>query len=139
MPPLLTVAVPKAFGQRQLDADHPTPGGITQYIPTDPGPPPLEQYAPAVPVRVVSPTLLPYLCLCLSCCASNCRRCPTTTPPVTYLFRTMWQDLLEEIGAWCIPECQSPKTSQRISQVTTSTTLAHVSAIFARDGADLVL
>ncbi|KAI0281408.1 hypothetical protein BGY98DRAFT_1094890 [Russula aff. rugulosa BPL654] len=37
------------FGQRQLDANHPTPGGITQYIPTDLGPPPLEQYAPAIP------------------------------------------------------------------------------------------
>jgi hypothetical protein len=53
--PLLTVAVPKGFGQRQLDANHPTPGGITQYIPTDLGPPPLEQYAPAIPVRLVYP------------------------------------------------------------------------------------
>ncbi|KAN0123853.1 hypothetical protein V8E52_002343 [Russula decolorans] len=35
-------------GQRQLDADQPTPG-IIQYIPTDPGPPPLEQYVPAIP------------------------------------------------------------------------------------------
>jgi hypothetical protein len=64
MPPSLTVAVPKGFGQRQgdqrqrqLDVDHPTPG-VTQYsIPIYPGPPPLEQYAPAIPVRVVSPTL----------------------------------------------------------------------------------
>ena len=98
-PPLLTVTVPKGFGQRQLDADHPTPG-ITQYIPTDPGPPPLEQYAPAVPasVRVFYPTPLPSLCICsLSYCASNYRRCPTTTRLVTYLFLTMWQDLLEEI------------------------------------------
>jgi hypothetical protein len=61
MHPLLTVAVPKGLGQHrgnqsqlQLDADHPTPG-ITQYVP---GPPPLEQYAPAIPVRVVSPTHL---------------------------------------------------------------------------------
>jgi hypothetical protein len=60
--PLLTVAVPKGLeqrrgdqSQRQLDAGHPTPG-ITQYIPIDPGPPPLEQYAPVIPVRVVSPT-----------------------------------------------------------------------------------
>ena len=57
------VAVPKGLGQHrgnesqhQLDADHATPG-IAQYIPT--GPPPLEQYAPAIPVRVVSPTPLP--------------------------------------------------------------------------------
>jgi hypothetical protein len=63
MSPLLTVSVPKDLGQhqwdqsqRQLDADHPTPG-VTQYdIPIYPGPPPLEQYAPAIPVRVVSPT-----------------------------------------------------------------------------------
>jgi hypothetical protein len=61
MPPLPTVAVPKDLGQqhrgnesqRQLDADHATPG-ITQYIPIHPGPPPLEQYAPAIPVRVLS-------------------------------------------------------------------------------------
>ena len=53
------MAVPKGLGQhqgnqiqRQLDAGHPTPG-ITQYVP---GPPPLERYAPAIPVRVVSPT-----------------------------------------------------------------------------------
>jgi hypothetical protein len=46
--------------QRQLDADHPAPG-IPQYIPNDPGLPPLEQYAPAIPVRVVSPTPLPSL------------------------------------------------------------------------------
>jgi len=39
--------------QRPLDADNPTPG-ITQYTPIDPGPPLLEQYAPAIPVRVVS-------------------------------------------------------------------------------------
>ncbi|KAI0281415.1 hypothetical protein BGY98DRAFT_958881 [Russula aff. rugulosa BPL654] len=37
------------FGQRQLDAGHPTPGEITQYIPINPGPPALEQYAPAIP------------------------------------------------------------------------------------------
>ena len=65
--PLLTVAVPKGLGQHrgnqsQLEADHPAPG-ITQYIPIDPGPPPLEQYAPAIPVRVVSPTPLPSLCI----------------------------------------------------------------------------
>jgi hypothetical protein len=56
------VDVSKGFGQSQLDADHPTPGGITQYIPIDPqaaGPPPLEQYAPVIPVRVDSPTPLP--------------------------------------------------------------------------------
>src|ERR1700679_48077 len=59
MPPLLTVAVLKGLGQqRQLDADRATPG-ITQYIPIDPGPPPFEQYAPAIPVRVVSPSPLP--------------------------------------------------------------------------------
>ena len=53
MPPLLTVAVPKGNGcQRQPNTDHPTPG--IQYIPTDPGPPPLEQYPPAIPVRAVS-------------------------------------------------------------------------------------
>jgi hypothetical protein len=97
MSPLLTVAAPKGLGQRQLDADHPTPGGITQYIPTYPGPPPLEQYAPATPVRVVSPTLFPSLCIYnLSYRASNCR-CPTATPPVTCPLLTMWWDLLEEI------------------------------------------
>ena len=59
------VPVPKGFGQhqgdqsqRQLDADYPTPG-ITQYIPIHPGPPPPEQYAPAIHVRAVSPILLP--------------------------------------------------------------------------------
>ena len=85
------MAVPKGPGQRQLDADHPTPVGIIQYIPTYPGPPPLEQYAHATPVRVVSPTLLLSLCIySLSYCASNCRRRPTTTTPlVTYLFLTM--------------------------------------------------
>jgi hypothetical protein len=89
MLPLLTVVVPKGLGryrgnesQGQLDADsdHPTPG-ITQYIPIDPGPPPLEQYTHAIPVRVVSPTPLPSSDSCiysLSYCASNCRRCPTT-------------------------------------------------------------
>jgi hypothetical protein len=97
MLPLLTVTVPNLKGleqhlgsqsQRQLDANHPTLG-ITQYIPIDPGPPPLEQYAPAIPVRVVSPTPLPNKFICsLSYCASNCR-CPTTAPPVTYLFLTM--------------------------------------------------
>jgi len=36
--------------QHQLDADHPTSTpGITQYIPIDPRPPPLEHYAPAIP------------------------------------------------------------------------------------------
>jgi hypothetical protein len=65
MTPLLTVAVPKGLGQhqgnqsqRQLDADHPAPG-ITQYVP---GPAPLERYAPAIPVRVISPTPLPSSC-----------------------------------------------------------------------------
>jgi hypothetical protein len=88
IPPLLTVVVPKGLGQ--LDADHTTPGGITQYIPTYPGQAPPEQYAPAIPVRVISPTPLPSLCTSysLSYCASNCRRCPTTTPRVTYLFPT---------------------------------------------------
>jgi hypothetical protein len=90
MPPLLTVAVLKGLGQqRQLDADHATPR-IIQYIPIHPGPPPLEQYAPVIPVRVVSPTPLPLLCIySLSYCASNCRRCPTTAPPVTHIFLTM--------------------------------------------------
>jgi hypothetical protein len=104
MTPLLTVAVLKGLeqhrgneSQRQLDADHVTPG-ITQYIPIHPCPPPLEQYAPVIPVRVASPTPLPSLyTYSLSYCASNCRRCPTTAPPVTYLFLTMKQDLLEEI------------------------------------------
>jgi hypothetical protein len=90
------VAVPKGLGQhqgeqskRQLNPDHPTPG-TTQYIPIEHGPPPLEQYAPAIPVRVVSPTPLPSLCVySLPYCASNCRRYPTTTPPVTYLFLTV--------------------------------------------------
>jgi hypothetical protein len=41
-------------GRRQSDAGHPVPG-ITQSIPTAPGPPPLEQYAPGIPVRGVSP------------------------------------------------------------------------------------
>ena len=59
MPPLLTMAVPKGLGQRQLDAGHPTPGEITQYIPISPGPPPLEQYAPAIPVRPVYPAPFP--------------------------------------------------------------------------------
>jgi len=36
------------LGQRQLDTDHSTPGN-TQYFPIVPGPPPLEQYAPAIP------------------------------------------------------------------------------------------
>ena len=92
MLPLLTVAVSKGpeqyrgnQHQRQLDADYPTPG-ITQYIP---GPPPLEQYAPAIPVRVVSPThSLVRIAYSLSYCASNCRTCPTTTPLVIYLFTT---------------------------------------------------
>jgi len=82
--------------QRQLDTNHATPG-ITQYIPIHPGPPPLEQYAPAIPVRVVSPTLLPCAYTLFLTVASNCRRCPATAPPVTYLFLTMWQGLLEEI------------------------------------------
>jgi hypothetical protein len=144
MLPLLTVAVPKGLGQHrgnqsQLDADHPTPG-ITQYIPIDPGPPPLEQFAPVIPVRVVSLTPLPSKFMySLSYCASNCRRCPTTAPPVTYLFLTMYQDLLEGIRAWYIPERQSPKISKRISRVTISTTLAHVSTTFARGGADQVV
>jgi hypothetical protein len=93
--PLLTVAVQKGLGQhrgnqgqRQLDADQPTPG-IIQYIPTDPGPPPLEQYVPAIPVRVVS-NPAPSLCIySLSYHTSNCRRCPTIAPPVTCLFLTM--------------------------------------------------
>jgi hypothetical protein len=93
--PLLTVAVPKGLGQYrgnesqgQLDTDHHTPG--IQYIPADPGSPPLEQYPPAIPVRVVSPTPLPSSCIySLSYRASNCRRCPTTTPLVTYLFITV--------------------------------------------------
>ena len=88
------MAVPKDLGQhrgnqsqRHLDADHPTPR-ITQYIPIEAGPP--EQYAPPISVRVVSPTPLPSLCIySLPYCASSCRRCPTTTPPVTYLFLTM--------------------------------------------------
>jgi len=44
------VAIGLGQSQRQLDADHPTPG-ITQYIPIDPGPgpPQLEQYAPPIP------------------------------------------------------------------------------------------
>ena len=54
------MVVPKGFGQRQLDVDHPTLSEITQYIPTYPGPPPLEQYAPAIPVRVVSLCSLPF-------------------------------------------------------------------------------
>jgi hypothetical protein len=54
--PLLTVAVLKGLGQRQIDTYHPTPR-ITQYVPIDPGLPPPEQYAPAVPVRVVSRSL----------------------------------------------------------------------------------
>ena len=97
-PPLLTVALPKGLGQRQgnqgqhqLDADYPTPG-VTQYNPIDPGPPLLQQYTPTVPVRVVSPTPLHSLRVySLSYCrgASNCRRCPTTTPPATYLFLPM--------------------------------------------------
>jgi hypothetical protein len=88
------VAVPKGpvqhQSQRQLDADHPT-AGITQYVP---GPPPLEQYAPEIPVRVLSPLATnptdPSLCIySLSYySASNCRRCPTTAPPVTYPFLT---------------------------------------------------
>ena len=101
MPPLLTVAVLKGLGQHggnqsQLGADHPTPGGITQNIQIDPGPPPLGQYAPAIPVRAVSPSLLLYI-YSLSYCASDCRRCPTTTALVTHLFLTMELDLLEEI------------------------------------------
>ena len=63
--PLLTVAVSKGFGQSQLDADHLTPGGIIQNIPTDPGSPLLEQYAPALPVRVVSPNPAPFSCICI--------------------------------------------------------------------------
>ena len=96
MPPLLTVAVSKGLeqhlesqSQRQLDVDHPTLG-ITQYIPIDPGPPPPGQYAPAIPVRVVPLTSLPSEFLySLSYCASNCRRCPSTVPPETYLFLMM--------------------------------------------------
>ena len=42
-------------GQRQSDGYH-TPG-ITQYIPIAAGPPRLEQYVPAVPVRVLPPSL----------------------------------------------------------------------------------
>ena len=49
----------KGLEQHQLDADHPT-HGITQYILIDPAGPP-EQYAPAVPVRLVSqPHSLPF-------------------------------------------------------------------------------
>ena len=71
--PLLTVALPKGLGQhlgnqsqRQLDADHPTPG-IAQYIPIDPqaGPPPLEQFPPAIPVRLISQPPLPSSCIYL--------------------------------------------------------------------------
>ena len=84
------------------DADRPIPG-VTQYIPADPGPPPLEQYATATPVRVrvIIPTLLPsFGTYSISYCASDCRRCSTTTPPVTYyLFLAMSQSLLEEIRA----------------------------------------
>ena len=85
-----SVSTRKGLGQHQPDADHSTLG-IIQYIPSDPaGPPPPEGYAPAIPVRVVTPTLLPSLCIYnLSYCASNCRGCPTTTPQVTYLFLTM--------------------------------------------------
>jgi hypothetical protein len=43
-------------GQRQPDGYH-TPG-ITQYIPTAAGPPWLEQYVPAIPVRVSPPPFL---------------------------------------------------------------------------------
>jgi hypothetical protein len=70
-------AVSKGLGQHRgnesqlhLDTNHPTPG--IQYIPADSGPPPLEQYAPAIPVRVVSTTPLPSLCIYrLSYRASN--------------------------------------------------------------------
>ena len=71
------MALPKGLEQHRgnqgqgQDADYPTLG-VTQYIPADPGPPPLGQYAPAISVRVVTPT-----------------------PPVTYLFLTVYQDLLE--------------------------------------------
>jgi hypothetical protein len=87
------VAVPKGFGQhrgnenqRQLDADHPTPG-ITQYIPIHPGPPPLEQHAPEIPVRLVSPThslvhiQLFLLCLYLQEVPDNC---PTGNIPLPH-------------------------------------------------------
>ena len=89
------VAVSKDLGQgnqsqRQLDAHHPSPGGITQYVPIDPGPLPLEQYAPAIPVRVIFPTPLPSLWIyILFYRASDRRRCTTTTPPVTDVFLTM--------------------------------------------------
>jgi len=62
--PLLTMALLKGLGQHeghqgrhQFDAGHAGHAvpGITQSIPTAPGPPPLEQYAPGIPVRGVSP------------------------------------------------------------------------------------
>ena len=91
---LLTVLVPKGLeqhrgnqSQRQHDADYLTPG-ITQYY--VPGPPPLEQYAPAIPVRVVSQTPLPCNdAYTIFLTVPNYRRCPTTAPPVTYLFLKM--------------------------------------------------
>ena len=92
MPPLLTMALPKDLGQHignqsqgLRDADHSTPG-ITQYIPIDPGQPPVEQYATAIPVRGCFPTLLRSS---FTYSLSNCRRRPTTAPPATCLFLTM--------------------------------------------------
>ena len=89
MSPLLTVSLPKGLGQhggnqsqRQLDPDHPTPE-ITQYIPIDPGPPSLEQYHPAIPVRVVCPTPLPSLCIylyTLSHCNPELQEVPDNCP-----------------------------------------------------------
>jgi len=70
-------------GRRQFDAGHHVPG-ITQSIPIAPGPPPLEQYAPGIPVRGVSPPA-PFLVHSPSYCASDCRRCQPTGLLVTYL------------------------------------------------------
>jgi hypothetical protein len=60
MPPLLTAASPKVpaeqqGNQSQLQFDgHRTPVN-TQYIPIAPGPPRLEQHAPAIPVHAPPP------------------------------------------------------------------------------------
>ncbi len=77
---------------------YPTPR-ITQVVPITPGPPRLEPYAPAIPVRVLTLLSLPRMHIQLSYCASNGRRYPTIAPPATYPFLTSQRDRLEEISA----------------------------------------
>jgi hypothetical protein len=94
MAPLLTVTAisPKVLAQRgnqsQLQLDGRRTPGNTQHVPIAPGPPWLEHYAPAFPVR--PPPLSSHARdYGLAYSASSYTKCPTTALPTTFLFLTM--------------------------------------------------